>query len=499
MITIEFARDMSGADSAVHFAFENEVMTPVARQTDVASGGALTRAIEAAGYTGKTGKWLVLMGLEKPALGHLALIGVGDAKSAKPDTLERAAATAYKHLAKSGSKQAAFVSPGAVAGLSGGECAARMAMGAVLASYRFDKYRTTLKPDQKPTLEKITVVTTDPDGAQAAFRPLGEVAQGVRLARDLVSEPANVLYPESFAAECEKLAELGVEVTTLSEGQMRKLGMEALLGVGQGSARESKLVVMRWSGAAEKKAAPVAFVGKGVTFDTGGISLKPSDGMWDMKGDMGGAAAVTGVMRALAGRKAAVNVVGVVGLVENMPDAAAQRPGDIVTSMSGQTIEVLNTDAEGRLVLSDALTYTQREFKPKCIVDLATLTGAILVALGQEHAGLFCSDDAFANAISKAGQATGETVWRLPLGPVYDRMIDTPNADMKNIGAGRMAGSITAAQFLKRFIEGDTPWAHLDIAGTGWKSKSEDPREPVWATGWGVRILDKLADDQFSS
>lgn len=499
MITIQFARDMSGADSAVHFSFEGDVLTAVARQTDTASGGALTRAIEAAGFDGKAGKWLTLLGLEKPALQRLALAGVGDSKTATPQTLEKAAATAIKHLLTSGAKTVALISPGSAAGLSGGETAAHLALGAVLASYRFDRYRTTLKADQKPTVETVIVVTTDPDGARAAFRPLGEMAEGVRLARDLVSEPANVLYPETFAAECQKLADLGVEVTVLGEAQMRKLGMNALLGVGQGSARESKLVVMRWLGAAEKGAAPVAFVGKGVTFDTGGISLKPGDGMWDMKGDMGGAAAVTGAMRAIAGRKAAVNAVGVIGLVENMPDAAAQRPGDIVTSLSGQTVEVLNTDAEGRLVLCDALTYVQREYKPKCIIDMATLTGAILIALGQEHAGLFSPNDSFANAILRAGAATGETVWRLPLGPAYDRMIDTPNADMKNISGGRNAGSITAAQFLKRFVEDGTPWAHIDIAGTAWKAKSEDPREPVWATGWGVRLLDRLADEQFAN
>jgi leucyl aminopeptidase len=274
---------------------------------------------------------------------------------------------------------------------------------------------------------------------------------------------------------------------------MKKLGMNALLGVGQGSAHDSRLVVMRWNGG-KKNAAPVAFIGKGVCFDTGGISIKPAAGMEDMKGDMAGAACVVGLMHALAGRKAKVNAIGAIGLVENMPDGKAQRPGDIVTSMAGQTIEIINTDAEGRLVLADVLHYVNTRFKPQFMVDLATLTGAIMVALGQEYAGLFCNDDELAERLARAGEATGERVWRMPLGPEYDKMIDSKFADMKNTG-GRHGGAITAAQLLQRFV-GKTPWAHLDIAGTALSSPQTEINRS-WSSGWGVRLLDRLVEEDY--
>jgi leucyl aminopeptidase len=312
----------------------------------------------------------------------------------------------------------------------------------------------------------------------------------------LVNEPPNVLFPESFAARALELKALGVEVEALDERAMAKLGMNALLAVGQGSERDSRLVVMRWRGAPGRKTKPVVFVGKGVCFDSGGISIKPAAGMEDMKGDMGGAACVVGLMRALAGRKAKVDAVGVIGLVENVLGPAAYRPSDILKSMSGQTIEVINTDAEGRLVLADALTYAREKFKPRFMIDLATLTGAILVALGQEHAGLFSNDDELAARLSAAGAATGETVWRMPMGSVYDKMIDSKFADMKNTG-GRNGGAITAAQFLKRFV-GDTPWVHLDIAGTAMSSPASDINQS-WGSGWGVRLLDRLIADHYES
>jgi leucyl aminopeptidase len=276
---------------------------------------------------------------------------------------------------------------------------------------------------------------------------------------------------------------------------MRKQGFGALLGVGQGSQRESQLVIMQWNGA-RKKGAPVAFVGKGVCFDSGGLSLKPSAGMMGMKGDMGGAAAVTGAMLALATRKARVNAVGVIGLVENMPGGDAVRPDDVLTSLSGQTIEVLNTDAEGRLVLADALTYTQRRFKPKFVIDLATLTGAIVQTLGSEHAGVFSNDDRLAERLNHAGRVTGERVWRLPMDPAYDKMIRSKIADVKNIG-GANSGSITAAQFLKRFVEDGTAWAHLDIAGVAWQDGEQKPMIPSWGTGWGVKLLDQLLREHY--
>ena len=314
------------------------------------------------------------------------------------------------------------------------------------------------------------------------------------MARNLVNEPPNVLFPVEFADRVRSLEKLGVEVETLDEKAMGKLGMNALLAVGRGSARESRLVTMRWNGARSKRTKPIAVVGKGVCFNSGGISIKPSAGMEDMKGDMGGAACVVGLLHALAARKAKVNVVGVVGLVENMPDGDAIRPGDIITSMSGQTIEIVNTDAEGRLVLADALWYVQETYSPRAIIDLATLTGAIMVALGHEMAGLFANNDELAQQLAAAGEASGEKVWRMPLGAAYDKLIDSKFADVKNTG-GRSGGSITAAQFLQRFVK-ETPWAHLDVAGTAMGSPPSDINQS-WGSGWGVRLLNRLMADSY--
>ncbi len=370
--------------------------------------------------------------------------------------------------------------------------AASVLLGLRLRSWRHDLYRTKLKDEQKITLETVHVVS-GPDGVEAAWDDAAAVADGVELTRHLVAEPANKIYPVSYVEKCrEVFADTGAELIVLDVPAMEELGMGSLLGVGQGSEQPSRILAIKWMGGNEGDA-PTAFVGKGVTFDTGGISLKPGPGMGDMKWDMGGSAAVVGAMLTLVKRHAKANIIGVVGLVENMPDGKAQRPGDVVTSMSGQTIEVLNTDAEGRLVLADALTWTQREFKPKRIVDLATLTGAMIVSLGNEHGGLFATDDDLADSLLAAGKAVGDKLWRFPMSPAYDKLIDSPIADMQNIG-GKGAGSITAAQFLKRFIEDDTPWAHLDIAGMVWADKPGQTWDKG-ATGYGARLLDRFVRD----
>jgi leucyl aminopeptidase len=363
----------------------------------------------------------------------------------------------------------------------------------MLRSYKFDTYKTKSKSPDDAGDVQATIQVANVSAARKALKSRQAIAEGVNLARMLVNEPPNVIYPETFAEKAAELKKVGVKVEILDKKALRKLGMRALLGVGQGSHRKSHVVIMHWRGA-DDSAQPVAFVGKGVTFDTGGISIKPAGGMEDMKGDMAGAACVTGLMHALAARKAKVNAIGVIGLVENMPDGKAQRPGDIVTSMSGQTIEIINTDAEGRLVLADILWHTQAAFKPKFMVNLATLTGAIMVALGQEHAGLFSNSDELADRLTQSGKATGEKVWRMPLDPAYDKIIDSKFADVKNSG-GRYGGAITAAQFLQRFVN-DCPWAHLDIAGTGMASSQTDINSS-WGSGWGVRLLNHMVETHY--
>ena len=467
-------------------------LTGLAAEVDGKTGGALKRAIAASRFEAKADQWVEVLGPKGIAVSRVLLCGLGEAKKLTPKACEKAGAGAVKRLARSGATRLTFAAelPDGVtdSGLDGAEMAARIALGGRLQAYEFTKYQTKRKPEEKATLAELTVATGAKAGARKAYGTLARIADGVVLTRDLVSEPANVIYPETLAARCRALTKLGLKVEVLGEARMAKLGMGALLGVGQGSARQSQLVVMRWQGAARSKK-PLALVGKGVTFDTGGISLKPGAGMEDMKWDMGGAGAVIGAMAAIAGRKARANVVGVVGLVENMPSSTAQRPGDVVTSMSGQTIEVINTDAEGRLVLGDVLWYTKERFKPVAMVNLATLTGAIIVTFGHEYGGLFGNDDALANRLIEAGQAVDEKLWRLPLGPAYDKLIKSQIADMKNVG-GRGAGSITAAHFLQRFVA-DVPWAHLDIAGMAW-SKTDRPTVPKGGTGYGVRLLDEL-------
>lgn len=389
----------------------------------------------------------------------------------------------WSAFGKSQDKSASVYMPDSV-----GEGAASISYGLLLKSWSFDKYHTKKTAKDFCQVKTISIINTHKKSVEDLFDPLQKVAKGVFLTREVVSEPPNVLYPESMAKKAEELEKLGLKVEILGEAEMKKLGMHSLLGVGQGSSRESQLVVIQWRGG-NKDEAPLAFVGKGVTFDTGGISIKPSQDMDEMKYDMAGSGAVLGLMKALAGRKAKVNAVGILGMTENMPDGKAQRPGDIVTSMSGQTIEILNTDAEGRLVLADALWYTQDRFKPKTMIDLATLTGAIVVALGSDHAGLFSNDDTLAQQLTEAGLATGEKLWRFPLTEAYDKDIDSVVADVKNIGSGRGAGSITAAQFLQRFVN-KTKWAHLDIAGTAWDKKGRKLSQ-AGATAVGVRLLNE--------
>ncbi len=363
-------------------------------------------------------------------------------------------------------------------------------LGLNLKSYTFNKYKTTNKEKINKKIN-FKVITSNTDRLQSEYKYYDAIKEGVFLSRDLVSEPPNVLNPKKYSDEIKKLTKLGLKVEILNEVKLKKLGMNALLGVGQGSENETFLVTIKWNGAKNNFGKPLAFVGKGVCFDTGGISLKPARFMEEMKYDMGGSAVVVGLMKSLALRKAKVNAVGVVGLVENMPDGNAQRPGDIVKSYSGKTIEVLNTDAEGRLVLADALTYTEEKYKPKFIIDLATLTGAIIMALGEEYAGLFSNDDELSKNIINASKNVNEKVWRLPLHKNYDKLIESTIADVQNINYAGGAGSITAAQFLQRFIINKTPWAHLDIAGMAFSKKAAN-LNPGGATGFGVRLLNNL-------
>jgi len=475
---------------------EGKKLTPTAASLNKQTEGALERALAVGSFSGKKGELLEIVAPAKLSNSRILLVGLGEPAKLGEKDLEDLGGAAAARLLTSGDDKATFMVDKLRGGKAAPERAAHYAYGALLRSYRFDKYKTKEKPEKKPKLKEIKVMVEDAATAKRLFQKLEKVAEGVFLTRNLVSEPANVLFPKSLAAEAKKLDKLGVKVTVLGEKEMKKLGMGALLGVAQGSDHEPQLLVMHWEGAGAKGGAPLAFVGKGVTFDTGGISLKPAAGMEDMKWDMGGAGAVVGLMHALAARKAKANVVGICGLVENMPSGSAQRPGDVVTSMSGQTVEVLNTDAEGRLVLCDALWYTQENFKPKLIVDLATLTGAIIIALGHEHAGLFSNDDTLSEQLTGAGKAVGERLWRLPLGPDYDKALDCDVADMKNISGGRAGGSITAAQFLQRFIKDGTPWAHLDIAGVAWNTKDK-PTVPKGGSGFGVRLLDAFVAENF--
>ncbi|RWB51750.1 leucyl aminopeptidase [Mesorhizobium sp.] len=461
--------------------------------------GALARAFPVADFSGRFANSAEVLAPEGTSVDRLVAIGAGKVANLDDHAWLKLGGAVAASLRKAAEVAVILDLPELQ---PDGRQVANLAAGILLRSYGFDKYKTRKERENgqpeakkaeaaKPA--KITIHCADPAAAKKAFASEEAVIDGVLLARDLVNEPANVLGPVEFAARARELEALGVAVEILTEKEMKKLGMGSLLGVAQGSPRGARMAVMQWKGG-KAKDAPIAFIGKGVTFDTGGNSMKPASGMEDMKGDMGGAAAVTGLIHALAARKAKANVVGVIGLVENAVDGHAQRPGDIVTSMSGQTIEVLNTDAEGRLVLADALWYANDRFRPKFMVNLATLTGAIMVALGQHYAGLFSNNDELAGRLFGAGQATQERLWRMPLGAEYDKLIDSKNADMKNIG-GRYGGAIIAAQFLQRFVK-DTPWAHLDIAGTAMGAPASEINQS-WGSGFGVRLLDRLVRDHY--
>ena len=488
---VEFVTASTGAEVLAVLVHADRKLSAAASATDAAAGGALTRAMGASRFTGGANSTLVVAAPAGVEAQTVLLVGAG-AETLDDLGVETAAGAAYHAVKMSGASVLTLdlseLSP---------EQAARAAFAIQLASYRFDKYRTTQKPDKIPSITTVQVITSDLRAAQAAHDGFSAVADAVAFARDLVSEPANVLYPAEFARRVKALEPLGLKVEILGEDDMEKLGMRTLLGVGQGSRRESQLAVIQWNGGAEGEQ-PIALVGKGVCFDTGGISIKPAEGMEDMKWDMGGAAAVAGLMHALAGRKAKVNAIGVLGLVENMPDGNAQRPGDVVVSMSGQTVEVINTDAEGRLVLADALWYTQQRFKPKFMIDLATLTGAMIVALGLDYAGVFSNSDDVADPILAASKKVGENFWRMPIPAIYEQHIDSKIADVKNTGNGRAGGSITAALFLQRFTNG-VPWAHLDIAPTAWANKSPRPTVPEGAVGFGVRTLDRMVADHYEA
>ena len=486
----------SAASRGILVVFCDDTLKPgaAARKALGKAADIVKRAAATNAFKAKSGSTLDILAPEGLKAPRLIVVGTG-----KPSDLKE------KDFLKFGGVIAGRLNAGSdavtvIAELADGamapDAAAAIASGIRLRAYKFDRYKTKKKDgDNGPVRADVSIAVGDVAAAKKAFAPEQHIVDGVIIARELVNEPPNVLYPEEFARRASQLKKVGVNVEILDVKAMTKLGMGALLGVSQGSARPGRTVIMRWNGG-KKGEAPVAFVGKGVCFDTGGISIKGAANMEDMKGDMGGAACVVGLMHALAARNAKVNAIGAIGLVENMPDGNAQRPGDIVTSMSGQTIEIINTDAEGRLVLADVLWYVAKKFKPKFMVDLATLTGAIMVALGTEHAGLFSNNDELAERLTKVGIETGERVWRMPLGPEYDKMIDSQFADVKNAGA-RNGGSITAAQFLQRFVD-DTPWAHLDIAGTAMGAPKTDINHS-WGSGYGVRLLERLVTEYYET
>ncbi len=500
MTTIEFATsvDLGAVGALLVFVGEDLVLTAGAEAVEKAGGGQLGRAMKAAGFTGKKGKLLEVLAPAGLGASRLLVAGLGDAAKADARLFEDLGGSAAAKVQTTDAVLTADFSGMGGLAVTPDAAAAHFGHGAELRNWRLDTYRTKLKEEQKAKLATV-VLAGAPDSTKALSDRLAKVAAGAAFTKELVTEPGNVIYPESFVARARKAVEpLGVKVTVLDEKQLAELGAGSLLAVAQGSVRKPRLLAMEWNGTGNPDAPVLALVGKGVTFDSGGISLKPGPGMEDMKWDMGGAGAVTGAMVALAGRKAKARVVAVCGLVENMPDGNAQRPGDIVTSLSGQTVEVLNTDAEGRLVLSDCLTWVQQTYKPKTILDFATLTGAIIISLAHRYAGVFSNSDALWEKLDKAGKQVNDLVWRQPLSEVgghYDQMLDSTIADMKNIGP-REGGSITAAQFLQRYVEEGVEWAHIDIAGAVWRPKAGNLHDKG-ATGFGVRLIDTLVASCF--
>ncbi|MEM7498087.1 MAG: leucyl aminopeptidase [Pseudomonadota bacterium] len=472
--------------TVVVFAAADKMLAPAATTADRLCGGALSRAVGDAAFKGKAGVVTMVNWPAGMAARRLVLACAGE--DADGAALRRVGGAVAKALAPKG----------AVTIATGGTAPDDMIAGFVLAvALRLYDFREYKKPEEDaegpPPPRSLRVLA---DNAEALARESSAqmaLAEGIYFTRDLVNEPANRLTTEEFAARLAAMQELGLEVEIMGEPELEALGMRALLGVGQGSVTETKVVTMKWMGGGDE--APFALVGKGVVFDTGGISLKPAAGMEDMTMDMGGAGVVSGVMRTLALRKAKANVIGVVGLVENMPDGNAQRPGDIVKSMKGDTIEIINTDAEGRLLLCDVLWHVQQAYKPSAIVDLATLTGAVIIALGHHRAGYYATDDGLASDLEAACEATGDDCWRLPLGKPYADQLKSRKADIKNTG-GRPAGSVTAAEFLHAFVEEGMPWIHIDIAGVAESSGGTD-LAPKGATGWGVAALDQLVRTRY--
>ncbi|MFA6139196.1 MAG: leucyl aminopeptidase [Hyphomicrobium sp.] len=487
--------------TVVVLAGEDVAIGGRAREIDQRAGGALLKSAEAAQYKGR--KKSTVEVLAPPRLGNVnrvVLVGTGKTGDLKENDWVLLGGTAGAAISARKTKSASLIAePADNGGTKPETIAALLAFGAALRHYEFRKYLTKRPTEDEGTpepdgLQRLVIHCPDPDKARAAFARYQALVNGIVTARDLVNEPANALGPVEFAERVKELESSGLEVEILDADQLGELKMGALLAVAQGSVRPARVAIMQWHGAKSKRAKPLCFIGKGVVFDTGGISIKPAAGMEDMKGDMGGAAAVVGTMQALAERKANVNVIGIIGLVENMPSGTATRPGDIVRAHSGQTVEILNTDAEGRLVLVDLISYVQERFKPRLMIDLATLTGAIMVALGKEYAGLFVNDDKLAADLLEASAETGEKLWRMPLDKAYDKMLESKNCDIKNIG-GRWAGSCTAAAFIKYFVK-DTPWAHIDLAGTAMDAPKSEI-SPSWGSGWGVRLLDRFVSDKY--
>jgi leucyl aminopeptidase len=481
---------LSNAAIAV-IIFADKVMSEDARKLDEESSGLIGQALAAHRFEGKLGQSVVMFWPRSSSPGWLVLVGGGEQSQFNDLSIEEAAANAYKSIAVIGAKtlelRVSFLTPSQ---------SARAGYGGKLAAYRFCKYRTQEPVAKRPSIEVFRIVTSTPNEARAAFATLGVLSEAIYFVRDLVSEPPNVLYPAEFASRVKAMETLGLEVEILGKVEMESLKMGALLGVGQGSARESKLVVIRWNGTTSALP-PLAFVGKGVCFDSGGITLKPGKGMEAMKNDMAGAAAVAGLMRTLASRKAKVHAVGILALVENMPDGAAQRPSDVWASMSGQTIEIISTDAEGRLILADALWYCQSRFKPQFMIDIATLTGAIYTALGNEYAGIFSNDSDLAASLVSAASAEGEPLWQMPLPKRHEKLIESDIADVKNHADSSLGGgAIVGAQFIQRFIN-NCPWAHLDISGTAWRNPSNIATVPDGATAIGVRLLHRFVADNY--
>ncbi len=477
----------------VVFAAPDGSLSDAARELERTSPGIVARALQLLGDRPKHGAVAHLpfpAGLE---LDHLFVAVCGKPEGVTRLDLERLGAELVKQLEGARLHEAQVAPPGGLAsGVAETEAIAALATGAGLRAYRFTRYRERRGEEEPPAVERLRFLGgSDPD--RGALERATALVETVNWVRDLVSEPGNVLYPGRFAEICRELERFGIEVEVFDAQALEELGMRALLAVGQGSSHPPFLVVMRWRGAEQD--APLALVGKGVCFDSGGISIKPAQGMQDMKWDMAGAAVVCGAIRAAAVRRAPVDLVAAVGLAENMPSGTAQRPGDVIRAYTGKTIEVVNTDAEGRLLLADVLGYVCERFRPRAVIDLATLTGAVIVALGHERAGLFANDEDLAQAIAAAAEAVGEPVWRLPLGEEYEKHIRSDIADIKNVGRGREAGSIAGAVFLQQFV-GDRPWAHLDIAGVAWSSR-DLPLSRKGATGFGVRLLDRLLAERF--